>query len=269
MMGVDESFDRSVRAALIEDATGMIPDNATVAVRVRMELQRRTGPRRFGSRLLFAIAAVVATFVLAGGVALATGSLTAPIRFVIGPPSNGTNGGRPVNTSACYFGGPTTLGQARSTVPYHVFALATDKPVPSSIAPTGISFTGGCGPNSSKPVNRGVLLTYVVDGTPIQLNEGRAADPNGPLTIHLKAYARGGSQRIVTIDGSQYAVWMESPTPKSPCLNGVSLAAWQIGDTVMYLTSNYENVSQSPQTGTCVNHAIPWQTFLAIIHGLT
>jgi hypothetical protein len=268
MIGVDEPFDRSLRAALLEDAAEIIPDNTTVAVRIRMELAGRKRTRRVGSRLVFVLAAVVGTLVLASGVALATGSLTAPIRFVFTPPSNGTNPGGVVNVNSCYQGGPTTLGQARSTVPYHVFAMTTNKPVSSSIAPTGVGFTGGCGPKSSSPANRGVLLTYVVSGTPIQLDEGSAADPNGPLTIHLKAYARGGPQRVVTIDGSQYAVWMESPTPKFPCAAGVSLAAWQIGNTVIYLTSNYENTSQSPQTGACINDAIPWQTFLTIVHGL-
>jgi hypothetical protein len=247
-----------------------IPANMSVLplVRAKLDAPGKHGRRRIKvwrtpvittPRTIAILAAGVA-FVSAGLVAVATGSLTAPIRIHFTPFTNATPS---AITGPCYKGATTTLSEAQKMVQYHVFTLDGYAPVPSLESPTGVHFPPGCG-QLSQPKTHGVGITYVIDGVPIQLNEGLAPDPNGSLTINLKWYATKVAPQILTIDGSQYALWKAQPTSSAGCADGVSLAAWQISGTVIYLAPNYTSSNQA--SGKCNQSAIPWQTFLKIIH---
>jgi hypothetical protein len=266
--------ERAITRSLQSYVNKGMPADASVLplVRVKLSAPGQRARRRIRvwqtpiitTRRTIAIFVAAALFISAGLVAVATGSLTAPIRIHFTPFSNAQPS---AVTGPCYKGATTTLSEAQKTVQYHVFTLEGYTPVPSMESATGVHFPPGCGP-LAQPKTHDVGITYVIDGVPVQLNEGPAPDPNGSLTINLKWYATKVAPKIMDIDGSQYAVWPMHPTTNAACSaqDGVSLAAWQIDGTVLYLAPNYTSINQA--AAKCSQGAIPFQTFLKIIHNV-
>lgn len=259
MIREEELFDRALAEAVERYVSWGMHNAQPLLPRVRANLEVASASRRRRPRRMWLVPAVAIIVGLVGGGAYAVQTLGAPvvIKFLGWPTrSDSGNSGRncTINQAIDH---ATTLPEAQTAVKYHIITLAPST-TQGTVELTGVQFSSGCDVVKGR---EGVVLTYLVDGVSIQLNEGPADNPQGPLVVGIKGQKLPPNMNIKVIDGQQYAVWMMPVPNKFDLPGGVTTAAWQTGGTVVYF-----NILNTDQRGMLI--PVPWQTFQDIVEHL-
>jgi hypothetical protein len=257
MIRDEEVLDRVLEDALERYVSWGTQNSQSVLPQVRAKLEMAPAKAHQRPRHLWLLPAVAIAVGLLGGGAYAVQRVGAPvvIKFLGWPPQPGaTNSGRKctVNPDRA-----TTLSEAQRTVTYHIITLAPSTTY-STPKLTGIQFGSGCDVVKG---HESVVLSYLVDSVNIQLNEGPADNPQGPLVVGIKGEKLPANMTLEVIDGQQYAVWMMPVPNKFQMPAGVTTAAWQTGGTVVYF-----NITDADKRGFLI--PVQWRTFEDIVRHL-
>ncbi len=221
---------------------------------------RRLAKESAGPILVSLAAALI--LAIAGGAAYATGSVTAPIRFVFHPFDTQPKAGASFRLH-CPPNRPMTVEAAGRLVSFRLYSLAGY----DGAHLIGVTLMPPC---SNQPkASPAVELDYVIDGTPVQLIEGLAQHPGQALTLGLKGSGPGTYPwTLVTLDGSTYAVAVLPKHDKFGDNGGVSGAMWQEGTTIFSLNST-ASVPCATKPDCFYNPGMTMQTLVAFVQHLT
>jgi hypothetical protein len=259
MIREEELFDRALAKAVESYVSRGIHDTESVLPRVRANIEAASAGRRRRPRRLWLLPAVAIIAGLVGGGAYAVQTLGAPvvIKFLGWPTRSDSSTSAPNCTADQALDRATTLPEAQRAVKYHIITLAPAT-TQGSIELTDVEFSSGCDVVKGR---EGVVLTYLVDGVRIRLNESPADNPRGPLVVGMKGYKLPPNVSIKVIDDRQYAVWMMPVPNKFNLPAGVTTAAWQTGGTVVYF-----DILHTDERGLLI--PLPWATFQDIVECL-
>lgn len=259
----DDRVDQTLRAALTAFATQAIPAGTSVKSRVMTRLRKDSaGEARRVTRPFVVLVAAALLILIGGAGAYATGTLTAPIRFVFHPFSRTPSSNSSFSLS-CPPYRQTTAAEASRLVRFRLYTL-------NSYGPARLTAVTVMPPCSNQPnFSPTVQLNYVIDNTTVELIEGPAEHPGQPLTLSLKGSGPGiYPWKLVTIAGSTYAVSQLPLQDKFGSTGGLSGGMWQQGNTFFSLNTNAS--IPCPKEPSCYyDPGMTMETFTDLVQHLT
>ena len=231
-------------------------------LRVLTQLRHDSSRRGRGrTRALVVMVAAALLVAMAGIGASATGSLTAPIRFIFHPfrPAPSSNSSFSLT---CPPDRQLSLREATRQARFPVYSIRSYE----RARLTGVTLILPC---SNQPhFSPVVQLDYIIDDTKVQLIEGPAEYPGQPLTLTLKGGGRDiYPWKVVTIAGSTYAVSQLPLQDKFGSTKGISGGVWQRESTFFSLNAA-ESVPCPNKPNCYYNPGMSLQTFTDLVEHL-